>query len=71
MLGNNDNIIGPYKKDSDNILRLDYDKLKPDVKYLVSITSTCALSSMQLGAALSATASTWNCLKAQLHIKAD
>ena len=58
-----DNAIGPYYKDDNNVLHLDYSKLKPDVNYLLSITITCFLSSMQLGAALSASNSTLESLR--------
>ena len=48
------------------MLHLDYSKLLPDVKYMVKLTLTCLLSSMQLGAALSSTASTLSSIEAQL-----
>ena len=49
------------------MLHLDYTKLFPDQKYLVKLTITCLLSSMQLGAALSATSSTLSSLEVQLE----
>jgi MFS family permease len=52
-------------------MHLDYDKLMPDQKYLVKLTITCLLSSMQLGAALSATASTLSSLEKQLKWTKD
>ena len=47
-------------------MHLDYNKLLPDQKYLIRLTITCLLSSMQVGAALSASSSTLSSLIKQL-----
>ena len=39
-------IIGPYYKDENNVLHLDYNKLMPNIGFLVKLTITCLLSSM-------------------------
>jgi MFS family permease len=62
-------VVGPYSKDENNVL--DYTKLKPNIPYLVNLTLTCGLSSMQLGAALSASGEIGPVLKYQLDWPKD